>query len=376
MRVLEIVNSVPGETFIREHAQAIVSHTDIELMWGAWQTTSTGNLPSPVAGLKTVEALPNYNRMKVGGKLRQKVSYFLKKFKNPSPQDIVRETVAKFQPDLIHFQFASLAAQHHQWASDLSIPYTFSVRGSDVQVEPLNNPLYLKSLISAANHAAGIHLVCGQLGKLLEGYAGKTLPMSVVRTSLNPAWEKVARKPVDGKIVSVGRLHWRKDFPTLVLAAKKLKEVGKQFEIHIFGDGPAQEQLEFMIRSMELEDFVLLRGKITHEALKKEFESASIYVQTSIAEGFPNAVGEAMLANIPVVSTICGGVDEVLTHRRNAMLALPGQAKEIAQHIAYLMDNPDFCIEISQSANKSALEHFNSRKHARKFELFWKKALS
>src|SRR4051812_508125 len=124
MRVLEVLNSYPGENFLREHARAILRQGDTELMWAFWQTGQPGVIKNPVEGLKRTVGLVNANRISRFRKVLTRVRHMGRR--NAFESEFLRQVKA-LRPDVVHFQFASLASLHYRQLSRLSVPFTFSV---------------------------------------------------------------------------------------------------------------------------------------------------------------------------------------------------------------------------------------------------------
>lgn len=106
--------------------------------------------------------------------------------------------------------------------------------------------------------------------------------------------------------VAVGRVALAKDYPTL-LRATALATARRPFRLVILGDGKEgdKRKLERLARSLGIEDRVAFLGW-THE-VPQWLRAASVFVSTSIWEGSPGAVIEALAAGTPVVATDCPG---------------------------------------------------------------------
>jgi hypothetical protein len=90
----------------------------------------------------------------------------------------------RIQPDLIHFHDASLAASMHWIPLALSIPYTFSLRGSDIQVLPLQYSDQKDATISAIEGAVKVHAVSQAPGLTSARLLGRDLDFTVIYTTL------------------------------------------------------------------------------------------------------------------------------------------------------------------------------------------------
>lgn len=373
MNVLEFLNAYPGETFLYEHGKALSTYTDIKLSWAYTQTTHSGIITPSMQCLQHCFSLPNFNRMPFLRKASLRIKYALLPLERAKKRAVLH-MVEKVQPNWIHFHFAGTAIQWSWVAEELQVPFTFSVRGSDVQVAPFTIDGYLSKLKDTGSRAAKIHAVCDALKIQYCHLTDTTMDkVQVIRTAINKDWGTIERKPQKGSLISVGRLHWRKGYPDLLLAAHQLKKEGMPFQLYIIGEGPDRPYLEYMLRDLSLESNVQLVGSKSHTEIRSYMETTDLYVQSSIAEGFPNAVAEAMLANIPVVATDCGGVSEIIQHGVNGYLSKVGTPQDLAQQIktALAVDN-NF---IAEAGKNDALKHFSANLHGSLFKLFWKNGL-
>jgi hypothetical protein len=213
MNVLEILNAYPGETFLREHAKAIVAHTDIQVSWAYTQVQHPGPVRPPLEGLRHCFALPNFNRMQPLRKAGFRLQYALLPWEKAKKRAVLR-AVEKVQPDCIHFQFAGTAIQWAWVAEELQTPFSFSIRGSDVQVAPFTTAGYLSKLKDTGAKAAGIHAVCDALkNQFCDLTDTRPDKVQVIRTAINKDWSTIERRPEKGFFLSVAACTGQKDTP-------------------------------------------------------------------------------------------------------------------------------------------------------------------
>lgn len=125
------------------------------------------------------------------------------------------------------------------------------------------------------------------------------------------------------------RLVGEKDHFTLLRAFAQVVEAIPQAELQIAGDGFLRERLIRMTNELNLANHVTFLGPIPHAA---EFlGQLDIFVLSSLNEGLPLTILEAMAAGLPIVSTRAGGVAEAVREGENAYLADPGDAAGLAQ---------------------------------------------
>lgn len=128
--------------------------------------------------------------------------------------------------------------------------------------------------------------------------------------------------PVDyGEIptfISVGRLHFRKGYHTLLEAHKKLINDGFNHQINVIGDGEDREKLSSRIKELEVENsFKLLGAKMNPYPYVK---SADFYVMPSESEGWPLIIAETLILQKPILATNVGGIPELIDHEKTGFL--------------------------------------------------------
>lgn len=112
---------------------------------------------------------------------------------------------------------------------------------------------------------------------------------------------QIERKDVDFVLCTCGRLTPVKGFDLAIEAARILKENNTSFLWYFVGDGPEREKLEQMIDENALTDYIVITGMLDNPY--PYIANCDIYVQSSYEEAHPLAIIEALILNIPVVTT-------------------------------------------------------------------------
>jgi glycosyltransferase involved in cell wall biosynthesis len=107
----------------------------------------------------------------------------------------------------------------------------------------------------------------------------------------------------------------------------------------IAGDGALRQELEAFTRKLDLTRQVTFVGALPDTP--KFLSELDIFVLSSLSEGLPIALLEAMAAGLPIVATRAGGVDEVAVEGQNAFLAEPADAEGLAQAMIKMARRPD-----------------------------------
>ncbi|MCU0523772.1 MAG: glycosyltransferase family 4 protein [Elainella sp. Prado103] len=139
-------------------------------------------------------------------------------------------------------------------------------------------------------------------------------------------------------ILFAGRLHPQKDPLLLVQSFAALNEPG--VHLLIAGDGELQQVLQQQVRTLGLTPHVSFLGAVQQPQLVKLYQVASVFVLTSLYEGLPLAVLEALASGIPVVTTNCGETPNFLTSD-SGVVCLERQPQAIAAALRQVLQFPE-----------------------------------
>lgn len=188
-----------------------------------------------------------------------------------------------------------------------------------------------------------------------HGYAPKFLPVGIDEKVFN---EKVDGSAERGKylsgferlILTVGRIEPRKDYPTLIEAAKIIKDGGHRFRFLIVGDGIDRAKIKKLIGDSGLADEVLLLGATSETRKAQLYRAADLFVLPTLYEGFGIVFAEALACGLPIVSTKVGAVPEVVDGA--GVLVEPHNAEALATAIVKVLEDDDLRQRLSSTALK------------------------
>lgn len=170
--------------------------------------------------------------------------------------------------------------------------------------------------------------------------------IEVVHNSIRPDWGVAARQhsrelrkrlgiaPDQKVVLIVGRLSREKDHVTLLRALAGLPAISKP-HLLIVGEGPEWPRIQQEVVRLGLTDRVTFTGQV--DTAEPYYGIADVAVLSSVSEGSPNALLEAMAASVPVVATAVGGIPEIVTHRDSALLVPVGEADALADALGELL---------------------------------------
>lgn len=377
MRIVEVVKTWPAETFICRHIDALsdLEQIGLDLLALSGRSAEPASVDRGSCAGFHARYLPSLSNASLLDKLR-----FVAKavsFRPPSgswgilERVIIRE-IKRSRPDLLHFHFGYVAVRLAGYVTALGLPYTLSIRGSDIRVRPLLDAQYAASLKHVLASASRIHVVCDALGDAVQRLCPGLNDIETIRTcvpipcDIHPSNQDTKRLT----FVSIGRLHWTKAYDDLIRAMSLIQDAN----LIIIGDGPDYEYLLFLIEELGLRGKVRLAGRLSQNSISAVLNNATAYVQTSITEGFSNAVAEAMAHGKLVFATAVGGTGEVIIDGVNGVLLPTGDPIGIAQRLELAKD-PQVRRELGEAARQTAQQLFTPKLHATKFINFFEKAV-
>lgn len=141
------------------------------------------------------------------------------------------------------------------------------------------------------------------------------------------------------QIVSVGRLTYQKGFDMLIDVAKDVLEKNKEYKWLILGDGEDKNRLQEKINKYNLQDRLILKGKVSN--VEDYYKNSSLYVMTSRFEGLPMTLLEAKSYKMPIVSFDCPtGPSEIIRNNINGYLVKANDIKEMSNKVnSVLLDD-------------------------------------
>lgn len=175
--------------------------------------------------------------------------------------------------------------------------------------------------------------------------------------------ERLAKEPTDHDwlenptapvLLSIGRLDHGKDFASLIRAFHLIRG-GMQAKLLILGEGPLRRKLIRLVESLELNDDIDLPGFVTNPF--SYLARADVFVLSSLWEGLPNVMLEALAVGTPIVATDCEtGPREILRNGRDGILVPVGDPAALAEGI-----RKSLLITTREPVASESLQRFNFR---------------
>lgn len=201
--------------------------------------------------------------------------------------------------------------------------------------------------------------------------------IGIIHNAIPDGWGLKAREPGEAArlragtgiapekrvILIVGRLSREKDHLTLIEAVNRLP-AGAMPHLVIVGDGPEKSRIEERIGRLGMHGCVTFTGH--QSSAEPWYGIANVAVLSSLSEGSPNALLEAMAANVPVVATAVGGVPEIVADGESALLIAPGDPESMSAAITRILTEPGLADRLKQRSHELILEHHEPAARTRK----------
>jgi glycosyltransferase involved in cell wall biosynthesis len=174
------------------------------------------------------------------------------------------------------------------------------------------------------------------------------------------------------RVGSVGRLVPAKDHVTLIRSFALVAAAMPDAELHILGDGPCRPAISQTAESLGIANRVFLHGA-SHDA-PGFLSTLDLFVLSSVDEGLPISLMEAMAAGLPVVSTKLPGLTELAPASVVAGYCTPGQPESLAEEILRAASRPDLSI-LGEAARRWA-QKFSIRETWRQYRALFEASLA
>jgi glycosyltransferase involved in cell wall biosynthesis len=224
------------------------------------------------------------------------------------------------------------------WLEKLTLPITDKL----IVVSPLNIEKGLQDGIGKPEHYVTI-----RSGIELDRFGRPATPRPETRRS----WGIPPDAPVVG---TVTRLSPQKAPLDFVRAAAAVARVAPQSFFMMVGDGPLRPEVEALAQELGLAERLILTG--LRQDVPELLAAFDVFVLSSLWEGLPRVLPQAMATGLPVVATAIDGSAEVIEHGVNGLLTPPGDPPALAQAVLQLLQDRSLAQRMGEAGRARAAE--------------------
>ncbi len=275
----------------------------------------------------------------------------------------VRKLIAAYSPDVIHSHrykenllawFAAFGRSKTRLVSTQhGMPETTA---TDVSlVGRLRTILFFRLLAQGFNRTI---LVSEEMRQLLLGsYGFSQENVTVIHNGITIPEKSSHRTDQRLVIGTAGRLFPVKDFALLVEIANLVVVDSDMVDFVIAGDGPQYKMIEEKVKSYGLQEYFKLLGH--QDNMDAFYNSLDVYVNTSVHEGIPMSVLEAMSHGLPVVVPKVGGFPEIVQEGQQGFLIDGRRKEDYSDRILDLVVDSELRLKMATSARQKVVDYFS-----------------
>ena len=290
-------------------------------------------------------------------------------------------TVSELRPSLMHFGYGTLALGRMHVAKMLGASTVVSFRGYDVNYFGLEDEHTYEEVWRDADM---LHFV----GKDTWARAKRRgcppdKPHAVITDAVDVSRFDPPRRRADVagtaerplRIVSVGRLHWKKGHEFGLRAIHELVRDGIDVRYRVIGEGPHREATLFAIHDLGLQDHVELLGALPAEKVREQLGWADVFLHPAVSEGFCVSAIEAQAMSLPVVCSDADGLSENVIDGGTGFVVARRDATLLAKRLASLAKDGALRRQLGRAARRRAMVSFDAEVQTDRFESLYRQLL-
>jgi colanic acid/amylovoran biosynthesis glycosyltransferase len=296
-------------------------------------------------------------------------------------REALDEQIADLRPDIVHFGYGTLAhGRTHVRAAGCRIVTSF--RGYDLNSFRLDDPGCYDEVWRDTDMVHAVSQAIWERAR--ERGCPADQPRAIVRDAVDVDWFEppaardevvgVAERPL--RILTVGRLHWKKGHDYAIAATRELVDRGIAVEHLIVGEGEHAEPTRFAIEDLGLRDRVQLLGARRAADVRDLLAWADVLVHPSLTEAFGVAAIEAQAMGLPVVCSDAGGLPENVSHGVTGFVVARRNATAIADRLQALVDDPGLRRRMGRAGRLRAETELSLERQLDGFEAIYDELLS
>ena len=272
-----------------------------------------------------------------------------------------------YKPDIFHIQWTKDLPKLTFLKTKFNIPLIVSFRGAHINYTPIVEPDYQTLYRQSFPFVDAFHGVSKTIVEKASQYGDIKNRSSVIYSPI-PEFFFKQFKPYKKRqadtihLVSVGRDHWKKGYQYALEAVYRLKEKGLKVTYTLIGPEKPSEALLFQMHQLNITQNIIYKGKLSQKELLETYRAYDLLVLPSLGEGIANVVLEAMAVGLPVISTDCGGMPEVVINGETGWLVPMRDSEAIVNAVV------DYTKTSAESLNKMTLNAYKTIKKRCSYE--------
>lgn len=292
------------------------------------------------------------------------------------------QKVVELRPDIVHFGYGTLAHGRTHIRAAAGCRTVTSFRGYDLNSFRLDDPGCFEEVFRDTDVVHAVSEAIWQRAQ--ERGCPAHQPHAVITDAVDVSWFEPPAQRDEGvlgtpgrplRVLTVGRLHWKKGHDHALHATRLLVERGVEVEHRFVGEGEYREPTEFAIADLGLTGRVQLLGARGAEEVRDLLGWADVLLHPSLTEAFGVAVIEAQAMGLPVVCSDAGGLPENVEHDVSGFVVARRDAHAMAERLARLAADPALRRRMGGAARRRAETVLSDEHQLDRFEEVYEQLL-
>jgi colanic acid/amylovoran biosynthesis glycosyltransferase len=227
-------------------------------------------------------------------------------------------------PDIFHIQWGKSIESWMFLKYKFGVKIVLSLRGTHINCSPLNDENLRNVYRENFPNIDRFHAVSKSLANEALKYGAQKKRIDIISSPINSKLIKIKKDnwEIDNifKILSVGRNKWVKGFHIALSAIKEICDIGININYTIITPDAPSEEILYQIDDLQLYEKVFLKTYTDQNKVFQFMSKSDCLLLPSLTEGIANVALEAMLIQLPVISSDCGGMSELIKNGYNGYL--------------------------------------------------------
>ena len=227
-------------------------------------------------------------------------------------------------PDIFHIQWGKSIESWMFLKYKFGVKIVLSLRGTHINCSPLNDENLRNVYRENFPNIDRFHAVSESLANEALKYGAQKKRIDIIFSPINSKLIKIKKDnwEIDNifKILSVGRNKWVKGFHIALSAIKEMCDIGININYTIITHDAPSEEILYQIDDLELYEKVFFKTYTDQNKVFQFMSKSDCLLLPSLTEGIANVALEAMLIQLPVISSDCGGMSELIKNGYNGYL--------------------------------------------------------
>ena len=259
--------------------------------------------------------------------------------------------------DIIHANWT--IAGFNAWINNLlfHVPYIITLQGSDIY-KAANLSFAKKITYNTLRGSKKIITLSNSLKNEVMKFKNLEKKIEVIPNGVNTQLFISNSENRENLIIYIGALIKRKGVEFLIKAIPAVINSNPDFRLIIIGEGNEEINLKNLVKSLDLDNFVIFLGQINQDSVKEWLQKSKLFILPSIEEGQGVVLVEALACGTPCIGSNVGGIPDVISDDVGTLVP-PENPKALSEAILFYLNNEEVWLKKSKNSRLRATQYFD-----------------